>query len=568
MQRVWKEKPGFVRFTAPQGSSSIARHLLRQRGVADGESDRFIAPDYDYDLHDPFLFRDMERVVTRIETARIAGERIGILGDFDADGVTSSVIMRETLEALGIDPVIHIPHKVNEGHGLSDKAIAHFHEAGVRLILTLDCGMMNHREIAEASALGMETIVIDHHHVPETLPPAFAIINPKLPEDTYPFRDLCGAGTSFKVASALYRRLLPKQVDNLKWLLDVAAIGTVADVMPLIGENRVIVKYGLIVLQKTRRPGLREMYAVGRIPIDEQHAPDARMIAFQIAPRINAASRMAHAETAHTLLVTTDRVEARLLALELESYNVARQKVSQAAAENVRAVAESRFRDEKFVVAIGPEFPLGVVGLVAGKVAHELGKPTGVFQRGEVTSTGSFRSIPGFSVIDALEACADLFEKFGGHEQAAGLTIRNDRIDVFLDRFGAIVRERLKDVETVPELFIDAELHPDDLSLELVREISGLAPFGEGNPEPVFRLSGLAVRDARTVGKDGKHWKLTLSRPGAAESFDAVGWSLVAAHPDLGIGHELSIACQLEENAWGGRTALQLKLVDIKPVGS
>ncbi|MFZ1626421.1 MAG: single-stranded-DNA-specific exonuclease RecJ [Candidatus Moraniibacteriota bacterium] len=564
MERTWKEKSGFLRFTAPTGSSSITRQLLRQRGIIEDEVERFINPQYDRDLHDPFLFQDMEKVVARIDAARKQGAQVGIFGDFDADGVTSSVILRETLLALGINPIVHIPHKIDEGHGLSAKAVARFKKADVQLILTLDCGMMNHKEITEAKMLGMETIVIDHHHVPEILPEAFAIINPKITTDTYPFRELCGAGTSFKVATALYRRLLPDRVDELKWLLDVAAIGTVADVMPLIGENRVIVKYGLIVLQKTRRLGLREMYTVGRIPIDESHAPTARMIAFQIAPRINAASRMAHAETAHELLFTTDRVQARLLALELEGYNSARQKVSQTAAESVRAVADLHFHDEKFVVAVGQEFPLGVVGLVAGKVAHEIGKPTGVFQKGEVTSTGSFRSIPGFSVIKALEACADLFEKFGGHEQAAGLTIRNDRMDAFLERFGAIVKEQLKDVETVPELSIDAELHPGDLSVELVRAMADLAPFGEGNPEPVFRCSDFEIIEARTVGKDGKHWKLTLHHISTRNTFDAVGWSMAALYPDLSPGHRLSLVCQLEENVWNGRTTLQLKLLDIK----
>lgn len=565
MKRVWRERSGFKCFAAPTGPSSIAGHLLKQRGINREEEVRqFMFPEYERDLHDPFLFRDMEKVVGRIAAAQDRGEKIGVFGDFDADGVTSSVIIRETLERLGIDTVIHIPHKIDEGHGLSRKAILRFRESGVRLILTLDCGMMNHQEIAEAASSGMETIVIDHHHVPEILPPAFAIINPKLPADTYPFRDLCGAGTSFKVATALYRRLMPERTEELKWLLDVAAIGTVADVMPLIGENRVIVKYGLIVLQKTRRPGLLEMYAVGRIPIDDRHAPDARMIAFQIAPRINAASRMAHAETAHELLFTLDRVKARVLALELEGYNSARQKVSQVAAENVRAVAELKFRDEKFIVAVGSEFPLGVVGLVAGKVAHEIGKPTGVFQRGEEMSTGSFRSIPGFSIIEALEECSDLFEKFGGHEQAAGLTIRNDRMDAFLERFGEIVRDRLKEVETVPELLIDAELHPGDVTLDLIRALSDLAPFGEGNPEPVFRLSGLEIREARTVGKGGKHWKLSLSHSSFSHSIDAVGWSLVTPYPDLGPGCQIEIVCQIEENTWNGRTVPQLKLLDMK----
>jgi len=564
MALLWKEKPGFLRSTAPLGSSSVLAHLLRQRGVAPEDTEIFFSPQYERDLHDPFLFRDMERVVERIAIARERGEKVGVFGDFDADGVTSSVIIRETLEALGIEIIVHIPHKIDEGHGLSSKAILRFHSADVKLILTLDCGMMNHKEIAEAKAFGMETIVIDHHHVPEVLPEAFAIINPKLPADTYPFRELCGAGTSFKVATALYRCLLPERVDELKWLLDVTAIGTVADVMPLIGENRVIVKYGLIVLQKTRRPGLREMYAVGRIPIDDRHPPTARMIAFQIAPRINAASRMAHAETAHELLTTKDQAQAHVLALELEGYNVARQKVSQKAAEDVRSVAELEFQREKFVIAVGSEFPLGVIGLVAGKIAHELGKPTGVFQRGELTSTGSFRSIPGFSVIRALERCADLFEKFGGHDQAAGLTIQNDRLEAFIKRFKEIVDADLRNVDTVPELPIDAELHPGDLTLDLIRLIADLAPFGEGNPEPVFRISDLEIREARTVGKDAKHWKLTLSHPAVQQTFDAVGWSFVALHADLAPGHRLSIACQLEENAWNGRSTLQLKLVDLR----
>ncbi len=564
MALAWKEKPGFFRATAPLGSSSVVTRLLSQRGVASTDQDRFFRPNYDRDLHDPFLFRDMEKVVARIDRARQKSERVGIFGDFDADGVTSSVVIRETLQALGIGFVVHIPHKIEEGHGLSQKALTRFSAEGVNLILTLDCGMMNHAEIAEANRLGMDVIVVDHHHVPEVLPEAYAIINPKIPGDTYPFRELCGAGTSFKVATALYQRLLPDRVDELKWLLDVVAIGTVADVMPLIGENRTLVKYGLIVLQKTKRPGLQEMYAVGRIEIDGGHAPNARMIAFQIAPRINAASRMAHAETAHELLATNDRVRARLLALELESYNVARQKVSQTAAENVRAVAELQFSNEKFIIAEGPEFPLGVVGLVAGKVAHELGKPTGVFQRGDVTSTGSFRSIPGFSIIEALEACSDLFEKFGGHEQAAGLTIQNDRMTDFIGRFKAIVDEQLKHVETVPELLIDAELHPADLSIDLVRSIGDLAPFGEGNPEPIFQLSGLEIREARTVGKEAKHWKLTLGHHSLKTNLDAVGWSMALKHTDLRSGERLSIVCQIEENVWNGRSNLQLKLLDLK----
>ena len=239
----------------------VVEALLIARGYrTEEERQTFLFPNFDRDIHDPFLFLQMNRVVDRIGQAKEAGEKIGIFGDFDADGVTSSVIMREALTALGIATAVYIPEKSSEGHGLGMKAVDFFETQGIKLILTLDCGMTNHPEISEAKRRGIETIVVDHHHVPKVLPEAYAIINPKLSEETYPFRELCGAGTSFKVAQALFVRFLPNEKDQLKWILDVVAIGTVADVMPLIGENRVIVKYGLIVLSKTRRVGLEEMF--------------------------------------------------------------------------------------------------------------------------------------------------------------------------------------------------------------------------------------------------------------------------------------------------------------------
>ncbi|MEP7162549.1 MAG: single-stranded-DNA-specific exonuclease RecJ, partial [Candidatus Moraniibacteriota bacterium] len=433
------------------------------------------------------------------------------------------------------------------------------------LILTLDCGMMNHAEIEEAGRRHIDVIIIDHHHVPEVLPSAFAIVNPKLPTETYPFRELCGAGTSFKVATALYQRYLPAEVEQLKWLLDVVATGTVADVMPLIGENRTIVKYGLIVLQKTHRAGFQEMFAVGRIPIGETGIPDARMIAFQIAPRINAASRMAHPILAHNLLMERDTVKARGLALELETYNVARQKVSQETTERIRALAEEKYQGKKFIFAVGEEYPLGVIGLVAGKIARELGKPTCILQRGPETSTGSFRSIPGLNIIEAIEVCSDLLVKFGGHAQAAGMTIRNDNLDRFYERFNTLLEEKLASVVTEPELWIDLTLHPGDITLDLVRGLRKLEPFGEGNPEPIFALEDMIVMEARTVGKEGKHWKLKLKNGGEPKVFDAVGWSLVEAFPELQSGDRIDIAFQLSENSWNGSTTVQLKLLDINP---
>ncbi len=543
----------------------VTEALLKERGYVDKEArDLFFSPNFERDIHDPFLFRDMEKIVTRLGEARANLETVGVFGDFDADGVTSSVIMREALQAIGVPVEVYIPEKVNEGHGFNTLAVDFFESKGIKLVLTLDCGIMNHDAIAEAKRRGIATIVVDHHHVPEVMPEAYAIVNPKVPTETYPFRELCGAGTSFKVAQALYQRYLPEETDQLKWLLDVVATGTVADVMPLIGENRVIVKYGLIVLSKTRRVGFQEMFAVGKIKIDEDNQPNARMIGFQIAPRINAASRMAHAMLAHRLLMERDQAEARILALELEDCNVRRQKISTEVTDQVRKIALEKYADKKFIFAADEHFPYGVVGLIAGRIAHELHKPTCIMTKGELTSTGSFRSIPELNIIETLEECGDMLEKYGGHAQAAGMTIKNDRMDEFYEKFNALVEKKLVDVVTEPEQWIDVVVRPEHLTPKLYRDLMAFAPFGEGNPEPVFALENAVVREARLVGNGAKHLKLSLVPQGGVKCFDAIGFSFGKNFPDLKENDVLDVAFTLDENTWNGSTSLQLKLVDMK----
>lgn len=535
------------------------------RGYSDeADIERFFSPSYEDDLHDPYLFSQMAEVVEAIARARDAGETIGIFGDFDADGVTSSVIIREALSALDIPVAVYIPDKNSEGHGLNQKAVDFFSEKNIRLILTLDCGMTNHAEILSARDKGIATIVIDHHHVPPVMPAALAIINPKLKNETYPFKDLCGAGTSFKVAQALFQKLLPEKVDQLKWLLDVVATGTVADVMPLIGENRVFVKYGLIVLSKTRRVGFREMIGVGRLKIDEENLPDARALGFQIAPRINAASRMAHAMLAHDLLMTDDPDEARRLAGELENHNLARQKICGTVTDMVRAVAAEKYGKKKFIFSADSQYPFGIVGLIAGRIASEFRKPTCVLYRGETESQGSFRSIPGLNIIETLEECGDMLVKYGGHAQAAGMTIRNEHLESFYDKFNGLVEEKLAGIVTEPEIAIDFPLEPALLSPELSRDLARFAPFGEGNPEPIFSLEKVEVRDIRMVGNGQKHLKLTLGSATSPKTFDAIGFSLGNRFPDLKKGEVIDVAFTLSQNTWQGRTGLQLKLCDIR----
>lgn len=557
----------------------VTRALLEARGLSSSEEiDRFFYPEYGRDMHDPFLFTSMERVVARVRAEREEGNRkVGVFGDYDADGVTSSALLRTALEQLGFQVSVYIPDKNTEGHGLHVNAIDHFERDGVRLAFTVDCGMTNHAEIAEAGRRGMDFIIIDHHHVPPVLPEAYAIVNPKLtdiPDDSreragggYPFTELCGAGTTFKVIQALYTRLAPGEADQSKWLLDLAAIGTVADCMPLIGENRVIVKYGLIVLGKTRRMGIQELRAVGRIGTPEDWHPDAWSISFQIAPRINAASRMAHAREAHDLLMANDRVRARDLALELESHNTERQKVSAYVTEQVRKVAVEQSRDRKLIFAVHEEYPFGIVGLVAGRIANEFARPAVVLERREEISQGSLRSIPAVNIIEAVEECADLLVKFGGHAQAAGLTVRNENLDAFYDRLNSIIEKKLEGVVVDPELAIDLELSPYHLTPTLLAEIRRFAPFGQGNPEPVFLVRRMMVADARLVGNGSKHLKLVVTPEndsGSGKRFDCIAFGLGERFPDLAKGTLVDIVFQLDENTWNGTTKLQLKVVDMR----
>ncbi|NTW13905.1 MAG: single-stranded-DNA-specific exonuclease RecJ [Candidatus Moranbacteria bacterium] len=562
MSRAWKSR-SVSDGDGYRSVDDVIGELLRLRGVdTDEDRKRFLSPDYDRDLHDPFLFSSMSTVMDRLRKAKDSGEHVGLFGDFDADGITSSILMSEGLAKLGIPFSVYLPDKHTEGHGLSMKAVKTFASEGVKLVITVDCGMMNHEEIAEAGRLGMETIVVDHHHAPETLPDALAFINPKIPGEPYPFKELCGAGVAFKVLQAVYKTYFPKETDQLKWLLDVVAVGTVADVMPLIDENRIIVAYGLIVLSKTRRPGFREMFATGRLPIREGKAPTARDISFHVAPRLNAASRMAHAQAAHDLLAAVDADRARELADILETHNVERQKVSADIAALARVIALER-SDKNLVFAVHEDFHFGVVGLVAGKIANEFGKPTILLSKGETESKGSLRSVPGLNIIEVVEACADLLDRYGGHAQAAGLTLKNENLVALEERMDRLVAERLGTAVMEPELAYDLRLPTAHLSLDFARTIGRMAPFGEGNPEPVFLGENLVVSDSRPVGKTGTHLKLLLAAEDGRE-YDAIGFSLADRIPDLVRGERIDVLFQLDENEWNGRVNIQLKLVDMR----
>lgn len=544
----------------------VILQILFERGFDDSQKiNEFLFPDYEKGIFDPFLFSDMEKVIERIRVAKDKNESVVIFGDYDADGVTSSVILKETLEKIGINPIVYIPDKKLEGYGMNFKAIKEFKEKNVKLILTVDCGITNIEETEEAKRNGIDVIIIDHHHVPKKIPDALSIINPHLKDSGYPFLELAGVGVTFKVVEALYRRFLPDKIEQLKWILDLVAIGTVADCVPLTRENRAIVKFGLIVLSKTRRTGLLELFKVARLEINENNLPDARKISFQIAPRINAAGRMDHANTAFNLIKEENQIHARNLSLELEGNNQARQKATGQLVDEVKVLAENMFKDRKFIFAVGEHFPIGIVGLAAGRIADEFNKPTAILNKGETESQGSFRSIPPVNIIEAIEKCKKHLVKYGGHSQAAGVTVKNENLGIFFEELEKIIEAELEDKDISPVQEIDAEILPKDLDFELAEGIKKFEPFGEGNEEPVFLIKNLLVEDLRKVGNREKHLKLFLkATDNTPKIFEAIGFNLTNGFSHLERGDKIDVVFNISIDSWNGNKKIQLRLIDLK----
>ncbi|MGW8185282.1 MAG: single-stranded-DNA-specific exonuclease RecJ [Candidatus Moraniibacteriota bacterium] len=540
--------------------------LLNQRGVKTKEEiKKFMFPNYDEDVRDPFLFKDMEKAMVRLKLAKENKEKILIFGDYDADGITASLILKISLAEAGFETEVHIPNKEGEGYGLNDETLKNFSQKGFTLVVTTDCGIANKDEVAGAQKIGMDVIVTDHHHIPPEIPVAVAVINPKIENCGYPEDNLAGVGVAFKFAQAIYETFLPDKKESTKWMLDLVAIGTVADMVPLIGENRTMVKFGLLVLSKTRRVGLQEMFKVGRILIDENNFPDARKISFQIAPRINAASRMTHAVKAFSLLAEEDRVMARDMALDLEDQNSCRQKETAQVVSEAEKIAKNSFKDKNFILLANANFPVGTLGLVAGKLVEKFKRPVAILKKENDESKGSFRSIPQVDIIESIEACSELLVKYGGHSQAAGITIKNENLEKFYNKLAGIIDEKIKGVELVPEIRIDLELAPEDVGIELVEDLKKMEPFGQGNELPIFMMKNLIIQDLKWVGNGEKHLKLFV-RPknGSPKIFEAIGFNLSERFNELKIGDEINLLFNLEQDEWNGNKKIQMKIVDLK----
>lgn len=540
----------------------LVRHLLWHRGLRSAtEADAFIAGTLPDGGPDPLLLPDGGAAIDRLRRAVQDGETVAVYGDFDVDGITASAILIESLTELGARVVPYIPDRFGEGYGLNAAAVDTLRDHGATLLVTTDCGTSSIAEIEHAGRAGMDVIVIDHHSVGSTLPPAVALVNPKRPDNRYPDPELASGGLAFRLMAGLYdamgRAWRPER------FLDLAALATVCDVAPLRGENRWLVKEGLRALAHARRPGLRAlMESAGVDPL----RVDAGAIGYVLGPRLNAAGRLAHARLALDLLLEPDPSRAAEIALRLSALNQERQQATAAAMDLARELLADEDPATPLIFVGHAQIPAGIVGLVAGRLAEEYYRPAVVYERGEATSRASCRSIPEFDITAALRIRPDLLLRFGGHRAAAGFTAENDKLPALKEALLTHARDVLADVELLPVIDIDAQIPLHRVNGSLVQALARLAPFGEGNPEPVFLSRDLEVADVRLLGSEGSHLRLKLRDPNG-QGQRAV-WPAIAFRrggDDVAVGDRLDVVYTFgADNLVGG---LELRVIDFARPG-
>ncbi|MFA7663023.1 MAG: single-stranded-DNA-specific exonuclease RecJ [Patescibacteria group bacterium] len=549
----------------------IVLQLLFNRGLINQkEIDEFLSPEYSKNLNDPFLFTQMEKGVKRAYQALKKNEKVLVYGDYDADGVTSSVILLETLKELGFKDVsIHLPDRETEGYGLNAKTIERYAGEGVNLIITVDCGVSNNAEIRLAHKLGIDVIVTDHHSQPLELPDkAIAIINPKVMADKYPFRELAGVGVAFKFCQGLLARQekylgARKIVEGWeKWFLDLVALGTIADLMPLIGENRTLVKYGLMVLNKTRRLGLQTLFK--QIGLEGKDL-NAYNIGFQIGPRINAAGRMEHADIAVSLLVTDSVEHANKIAENLDNKNKERRSViDKILRESEKQILDSGV-DANCLILLGDNWPIGVVGLVAGRLMDSYYRPVLVISNRDGELTGSGRSIAELNIVEILQSLEKYLAHYGGHPRACGFTLKDENmLEDFRRDFSKCVDGVLKDKILQPTLEIDAEIKLEHVNWELQEEIEKFEPFGQNNSTPIFLIKDLEIDGMAFLGKTENHLRLMVKQ-GAIGPKKMLGFFMAKDWGSkIKIGDHVDAIVEISVNQWNGTRELEFRIVDLK----
>lgn len=535
--------------------SLLLAHILVNRGIDTEEKiKKFLYPSLN-DLYNPYMLNDMDIAVNRIENAIKQNEKITIYGDYDVDGITSVTILKQFLDEQNIDVDYYLPNRLHEGYGLNNAALQKIKDRGTKLLITVDCGISAYEEIEFAKSIDIDVIVTDHHECPAILPNALAVIDPKRDDSTYPFNSLAGVGVTFKLIHALAEKMnLPKE--NYLKFLDIVCMGTVADIVPLVEENRVIVKYGLEYIKNTSNVGLKALIAVSGYS-----SIDSSAISFGLAPRINACGRMGEAETALKMLLTNDETEAVNIANMLQEKNKERQEVEKGIMQDAVSKIEADKMYEDNIIVVGSEnWFHGVIGIVASKITEAYYKPSILVCFEDENGKGSGRSIDGFDLHEALNCCSEHLKKYGGHEMAIGLSIEKQKFSEFKNAIVKYANEKITE-DYLPVIKIDSEINMREATGKTIEELKLLEPYGECNMPPIFMYKNIKVDSVRTLSND-KHLKLNVKEGNIV--FDAIAFNMGDKKDSIRMGDKVDILFHLEVNRFNGRETIQLNVKDIK----
>ncbi len=534
--------------------------VMYSRGLGDADLCADFLAGVCRDPDDPHLLKDVDRAVERLVHAQKNEEQVAVFTDYDADGVNSAAVLATGMRMVGIEPRVRLPNRFVDGYGLTEPIVAELAAAGANVIVTADCGSTAHAAADLARKLGVDLIITDHHQCPPELPNAYALVNPWRLDCEYPCDYLCGAGVAFKLMQALAEALLPDGRRAMEPLLDLVAVATVADIMPLLGENRRLVLAGLSIMNAFPRPGVRALIETSGLKPGDV---DAAALGFRIAPRVNAAGRLDDPNIAYKLLMSESYEEAFALAAEINRLNEERQAMTRVYEGLAHELVQEQFESGEYaLVCGGDDWPGGIVGLVAGKLAQAYNRPTLVYRRADGMASGSGRSIAGFNLLGALQACDDVFDRYGGHQAAAGFSLAADRIDELTERFQEAVRETLPPERLEPVLWIDGYLKPETICYDFARSLERLAPFGAGFQYPTFAAKDMRLTESRQLGAEGQHWRARF------KAFDSL--PVEAIYFDHGqlasqfqVGALLDTAFRLKRTRFDGYWRLEMELLDV-----
>ena len=534
--------------------SELMAKVIMNRNIPEEKIESFLHPKLS-DLYDPFLFNDMDKAVDRILKAIDKKEKITIYGDYDVDGITSATILVKYFTSLNANVDAYLPNRLSEGYGLNEASLDSIRESGTNLLVTVDCGISGYEEVEYAKKLGMDVIITDHHECHERIPDCIAVIDAKRPDSSYPFNGLAGCGVSFKLAQAISKKLKLPDESFLNYL-DIVALGTIADIVPLVEENRIIVKYGLEKMKKTENPGLKAL-----INSSALKTIDSSAISFGLAPRINACGRMGQAELALKMLLTDNIKEAVDIATKLQEMNRNRQEIERGIInEAIEQIESEKLNNNKIIVVGKENWHHGVIGIVSSNITESYYKPSILICFEGEEGKGSGRSVDGFDLHAALTACSDYLQKFGGHEMAIGLTLDKSKFEDFRKAICDYAKDKLPD-ESVPTIRYDAEITCKDVSKETINELKLLEPYGEGNPAPLFAYKNIKVDSIRTLSND-KHLKLNVKDE--HRIFSAIAFNMGEKKNSIRMGDKADILCAIEINSYNGIEMIQLNIKDIK----